>query len=339
MPAGTYQLTVTHLAYGSHQERLDLAAGEDLEIRIDVSSSAITLEPIVVNAARERLRNRARGTAQRVVTAEQLAPVAQTGNHLVNALAQLVPGMRVRSGRSQPGELVCLEFRSPASLSGGGCMEPVVVVDNVRQANGLVTLNTLPISDVRRVEALPPGEAGLCFGTEAGFGALLIETIAGTDPSFGSSRSFAGTYSWTREPEPYGWSRVLVTAFAANVGALSAGYAVSSRCLFFDGLTRHFSKGHCGTLGNSGARLALYGAPQLFVGYAVRRAGRTSLSQGSAWKNGLAGAVLSVPGIVLALTSEEDGFSGSKAIGIVMATAAAPAAAALADRLFRRIIP
>ena len=50
----------------------------------------------------------------------------------------------------------------------------------------------------------------------------------------------------------------------------------------------------------------------------------------------MANAVMSAPGVVLALTSEEDGFAGSRAIGLVMAAVAAPAAAVLADRLFRR---
>ena len=55
------------------------------------------------------------------------------------------------------------------------------------------------------------------------------------------------------------------------------------------------------------------------------------------WRNAVANAILSAPGVVLALTTEEDGFSGSRGLGIVMATVGAPAAAVLADRLFRRV--
>ncbi len=49
------------------------------------------------------------------------------------------------------------------------------------------------------------------------------------------------------------------------------------------------------------------------------------------------GTIMAAPGVVLALTSDEDGFTGSRAIGIVMATVGAPVAAVVADRLFRSV--
>ena len=334
---GRYEVAVTHLAYGAFSDELALADGEPIALRIALSRSTIALSPVVVEVpTREARLDRARGTARHRITAEELAPVARTGAHLINALAQLLPGMRVRSGRSQPGEMVCVEFRSPFALAGSGCLAPVVVVDNVRQANGLLTLNTLPVTDIRSVEAVPPGEAGVRYGTDSRFGVVVIETFSGA--SFRDSRgtSFGRTYDWSLESRPYGWGRAMAAASAANAAGLLVGYAVSRRCLDFDGLARHFSKPKCGTAANAGARLVLYLGPSVGVGFAVGRAGRTSLSSGSAWKNAVANAVMSAPGVVLALTSEEDGFAGSRAIGLVMAAVAAPAAAVLADRLFRR---
>lgn len=335
---GAYELTVAHLAYGSFSQPLVLTDEDPISLRVVLSHSAIALSPVVVEAAtRESRLSRARGRALRRVTSEELAPVARTGIHLVGALAQLLPGMRAQSGRSQPGELVCLEFRNPVSLSAGGCLAPVVVVDNVRQANALVTLNTLPITDVKSVEAVPPGEAGVRYGADSRFGVVVIETFSGgafldrADVPIGRR-----TYDWSLESRPYDWSRALAVAAAANAAGLLVGYAVSGRCLEFDGLTNHFSNPKCGATANAGARLALYATPSVGVGLAVGRAGRTSLSSGSAWKNAVASAVVSAPGIVLALTNEEDGFTGSRAIGVFMTVVAAPVAAVLADRLFRR---
>lgn len=334
---GQYDIAVAHLAYGTFSEQLTLADGEPIALRIALSPSAIALSPVAVEVpTREARADRARGTARHRLTAEELAPVARTGAHLINALAQLMPGMRVRSGRSQPGEMVCVEFRSPFGLAGGGCLAPVVVVDNVRQANGLLTLNTLPITDVRSVEAVPPGEAGVRYGTDSRFGVVVIETFSGASFRTGRDVSSGRTYDWSLESRPYGWGRALVAASAANAAGLLVGYAVSRRCLDFDDLSRHFSKPKCGTAANAGARVALYFGPSVGVGFAVGRAGRTSLSSGSAWKNAVANAVMSAPGVVLALTSEEDGFAGSRAIGIVLAAIAAPATAVLADRLFRK---
>lgn len=337
--AGEYEVEVEHVAYGAFVDTLVLAEGERIALRVVLSQTAIALEPLVVEAVgAETRRARAQGTALRRLTAEQLAPVARTGVHLVDALARLMPGMRARSGRSQPGQLVCLEFRSPASLSDFGCLAPVVVVDNVRQANGTITLNTLPIEDVRSVEAVPPGEAGVRYGADSRYGVVVIETWSRAPTAEGSGRLPGALYDWSLESEPYPWARVLGAAAASNAAGLLVGYAVSRSCLDFDDLTRHFSGAQCGFWGNSGARLMLYVVPQTGTGWAASRAGATDLSRGSPWKNAVAAAVMALPGMVLALTSDEDGFAGSKALGLAMASVGAPAAAALADRLFRRTV-
>ncbi len=336
--AGDYELTVTHIAYGTFRERLTLTREDRIALRVTLSPTAIALDPVVVEVSAEDSRQgRAQGVARRRVTAEQLAPVARTGNHLVNALAQLVAGVRVRGGRSQPGQLVCLEFRGPASLAGPGCLTPIVIVDNVRQANGMVTLNTFPLTDIRSVEAIPPAEAGVRYGANSNAGVIVIETFSGAAMQREDREPPRGTYNWALESEPYPWVEALATAAAANAIGLLAGYALSNPCLDFETLSRHFYEPDCGFLANTGSRLALYAAPQVGVGFLVGRVGTTNLSRGSMWRNAVAGTIMSAPGVVLALTSEDDGFSGSKMIGIVMATVGAPVAAVLADRLFREV--
>ncbi|MYI07190.1 MAG: TonB-dependent receptor plug domain-containing protein [Gemmatimonadetes bacterium] len=283
----------------------------------------------------EARRSRGLGRAQRRLTATELAPVERSGEHLANALARLMPGIQVRSGRSQPGEILCIEFRNPATLVGGGCRAPLVIVDNVRQANGLVTLNTLPIANIHSIEALSPGDAGVRYGAGSGNGVIVIETVSAAldRPRAGPVR--ARIYDWSPETEPYPWARNLGTAVATNAAGLLAGYALSSSCLSYETLSLHFTEARCGFAANTGARLAIYAAPQLGVGYLTGRVGTTELSRGSMWRNAAAGAILSAPGIVLALTDGDDGFTGSTEIGIFMAVVGAPVASVLADRWFR----
>ena len=335
---GDYELTVTHIAYGTFRERLTLTREDRIALRVTLSPTAIALDPVVVEVSAEDSRQgRAQGVARRRVTAAQLAPIAQTGNHLVNALALLVTGVRVRGGRSQPGQLVCLEFRGPASLAGPGCLTPIVIVDNVRQANGLVTLNTLPLTDIRSVEAIPPAEAGVRYGANSNAGVIVIETFSGAAVQREDRGPPRGPYNWALESEPYPWVEALATAAAANAIGLLAGYALSNPCLDFETLSRHFYEPDCGLLANTGSRLALYAAPQVGVGFLVERVGTTNLSRGSMWRNAVAGTIMAAPGVVMALTTREDGFTGSRAIGIVMATVGAPVAAVVADRLFREV--
>ncbi len=335
---GDYELTVTHVAYGTFGDRVTLAAGDRVALRITLSPTAIALEPVTVEALREGTRrDRALGTARRRLTAEQLTSLARSGDHLANALARLVPGVRVRSGRSQPGQLVCVEFRDPASLAAPGCRTPVVIVDNVRQANALITLNTLPIAHIRSVETVGPGEAGVRFGADSSYGVILIETVSGGVQPAPSGEMPSRIYSWALESEPYPWGKALGVAVTANTVGILAGYALSRPCLSFDDLTQHFVGARCGRLGNAGARLVLYAAPQLGVAYLAGRIGTTDLSRGSMWKNAVAGTIMVTPGIVLALTSEEDGFPGSTGIGVLMTAVGAPVATVVADRLFRRV--
>lgn len=336
--SGDYELTVTHIAYGTFRDRVTLAPGNRVALRITLSPTAIALEPVTVEVLRAGTRrDRERGSARRRLAAEELAPLARSGDHLVNALARLLPGMRVRSGRSQPGQLVCLEFRNPASLAAPGCRTPVVIVDNVRQANALITLNTLPIAHIRSVETVGPGEAGVRFGVNASYGVILIETVAGGVPATPSGDIPSGIYGWELESEPYPWSKALGAAVTANTVGLLAGYALARPCLSFDNLSQHFADARCGRLGNTGARIVLYVAPQFGVGYLAGRVGATDLSRGSMWKNAFAGTIMAAPGIVLALTGEEDGFPGSTGIGILMTVVGAPLATVVADRLFRRV--
>lgn len=341
--SGNHTLTVTHIAYGTFSEEVAIAPGDRVVLRVTLSPTAIALEPVTVEVfTEEARRDRALGTARRRLTAAQLEPLARSGDHLANALARLLPGVRVRSGRSQPGELVCLEFRDPASMAAPGCRTPLVIVDNVRQANGLVTLNTLPIAHIRSVEAVSPGEAGVRYGADSSYGVILIETVSGgaplTRPGENRSPPYRDrTYSWALESEPYPWARALGSAFAANAAGLLAGYAVSRTCLSFDDLSQHFTGARCSALGNAGSRLFLYAAPQIGVGYLAGRVGDTDLSHGSMWTNAVAGSIMAAPGIVLAITNDKDGFPASTEIGVIMAVLGAPVATVVADRLFRRV--
>lgn len=333
---GDYELAVTHIAYGAFREKLTVSPDEGVALRVTLSASAIVLEPVEIEVmSDEARRTRGLGRAQRRLTATELAPVERSGEHLANALARLMPGIRVRSGRSQPGEILCIEFRDPATLIGGGCRAPLVIVDNVRQANGLVTLNTLPIANIHSIEALSPGEAGVRYGAGSGNGVILIETVSAAldRPRTGPVR--ARIYDWSPETEPYPWALNLGTAVATNAAGLLAGYALSRSCLSYETLSLHFTDARCGFAANTGARLAIYAAPQIGVGYLTGRVGTTELSRGSMWRNAAAGAILSAPGIVLALTDEDDGFTGSTEIGVFLAVVGAPVASVLADRWFR----
>ena len=124
-------------------------------------------------------------------------------------MSQLIPGIqlhRVSSGRRAAFQEECLQFRSPITGSGGACLAPVVMVDGVRQTNATIALRGLLTSDIRRVEVLPPGEAGVQYGTDSQYGVVLIETLSGearastTRPDMRAGASTTGASSPSPTP-------------------------------------------------------------------------------------------------------------------------------------------
>lgn len=336
--SGPHILTTFHLTYGSHEREITVPEAGDLALLVEISTTFIRLDPVVVRAQQAGDRaSRARGTARRVAHAEDLRSSVRSGTPLIVAMSDVLPGLRVTSQRSSPGQPLCLEFRGPVSLIEA-CKAPAVVVDGVRQANGLITLNSMAIENIASVEVLPPGEAGVLWGAESNFGVILIETY--------TARTFRGVtdiptvrgprFAWELEGSRYPWLRSFATAFAVHGLAYLGGRMLADRCLSFENVSAHFYGADCSFLGNTGARLAVFAAPPVLTGWVAERMGQTDLSSGNRWGNAVGAAAMAIPGVILSMSGEEDGFGGSRTMGVVMVSVGAPLLAVSADRLIRR---
>ncbi|MGI9626246.1 MAG: carboxypeptidase-like regulatory domain-containing protein, partial [Longimicrobiales bacterium] len=111
IPGGVYMIRVTHLAYGTQEQAMNIPAGSDMAVRIAMSQEAISLEPVVVEAESQReRRNRARGVRVNEVTAEEIEALTSTSRTLADVLQQSIPSLRsvpssIATGRN------CIEFR------------------------------------------------------------------------------------------------------------------------------------------------------------------------------------------------------------------------------------
>lgn len=341
LPPGGYTIQVVHLAYGEFRERVQIEAGEEASFRIMLSPTAIELEPVVVEALTEtQFQARSRGTRRNVITREEIEPLQNTGGHLGHILARHIPGIRLRSDQNRTGEPICIEFRTPVSLRDPlACKPPITFLDGVRVSSPSLILTTLPPENINRMEVIPPGEAGVAYGTDSRYGVLLIETVSASDV-FGQREeerigASGARYDWALEPNDHDWKRVLGYSFVGSALGIALAYAAASPCLSFDGISEHFYEAECGSWGNAGGRVALATLPQIGASLGARIGGRTDLSQGKLGHALIVTTFLSAPGVILSLTTTQDGFSGSRTLGHILLGLGVPVVATLSDWMFR----
>lgn len=341
VPPGDHVLRIQHLAYGDRSNAIRLRPGQDLTLRIHLSTSAIELRPLIVEARREEERTeRARGTSRNIVSRDEIESMISANQTLDQVLVKNVTGIQVRASSRRGGD-VCLEFRSPRSLNDpGGCKTPTVFLDGVRVSNPQPLWDTFPIEEIQRLEVIPGAAAGARFGADTNYGVLLIETRTGSQAmELEEVRpDRRRTYDWALESAGYPWLKVFAASFAGNAAGLAVGALVGQGCFQFEeGLanSHFFLESSCNRWATAGSAAALFGLPVTGAAFGANRAGRTDLSRGRWVPAAVASAIAVVPGYILVVAKDDESFSGSQVLGWGLLTVGVPLFTTIADRLFR----
>ena len=187
VPSGEHIVQVTLIGYTETEQAVTVAAGETVSIDIEMSSTAIALNEIVVTGVGAETTRRALGTSVEVLSAEdfELAPVQS----IDQLLQGRVSGATVSATSAQPGTGAVISFRGTSSVFGA--QTPVIYVDGVRVDNDHATaagtggeqssaLSDLLSSDIERIEVTKGGAASTLFGSDAATGVIQIFTKKGT---------------------------------------------------------------------------------------------------------------------------------------------------------------
>jgi hypothetical protein len=344
LPDGVYRVVVSHLAYGTHEQTMNVPAGSELAVRIAVGREAIELDPVVVSSQSEReRRNRARGVRINELTVDEIEALIPTSRNLADVLQQSIPGLR-----SVPSALAngynCIEFRSPATIRYlGDCRSPLTLLDGVRMYDPPLLFSTIDLNSISRIELIPPAEAGAEYGSDSAFGVLLIETKTYTTEKqrAGGGRrpmpgELGGSWNWDLEGSSHPTAKVFLYSFLGNAAGLAAGLALAQQCVEFDRLAVDVFNSSCGRWGTLGARGAALTIPVLGASTAARWSGRTDFSHGRFWPTALAAGVALLPGYAIASSSTVDGFQGTTWVSRFVLLFGVPAATTLADYMYRR---
>ena len=205
VPAGEHVVRVTLIGYTDAQQAVTVAAGQTVSADIELASTAISLNEIVVTGLGVETRRRALGTSVEVLSAEdfELAPVQSIDQLLQGRVA----GATVSATSAQPGTGSLINFRGVSSVFSA--QTPVIYVDGVRVDNDHATtygtggeqssaLSDLLTSDVERIEVTKGGAASTLFGSDAATGVIQIFTKKGTP---GTPRITARVERGIEQPE------------------------------------------------------------------------------------------------------------------------------------------
>lgn len=187
VPAGEHTVRTTLIGYGEAEQAVTVAAGQTATIEIEMSSTAIALNEIVVTGVGAETQRRALGTSVEVLSADDiaLAPVQSVDQLLQGRVA----GATVNATSAQPGTGSLINFRGVSSVFGA--QTPVIYVDGVRVDNDQSTsagtggeqssaLADLLTSDIERIEITKGGAASTLYGSDAATGVIQIFTKKGT---------------------------------------------------------------------------------------------------------------------------------------------------------------
>lgn len=334
VPAGEHRLLLEHLSYGEHARGVLVNEAENLTLEARMSTQAIELAPLLVEALTDLDRRRITTGAQiNEVERPELDLAGRAGRGLEDLLREEIPGASMRPGRFGG---ACIEFRG-ARAGGGECRELTVFVDGVRIADpGLFYTTTRP-DDVERMEILSPAEAGARYGSVSGNGVLLVETRRPPQRRQSADSTEEGTldagFDWTEETRPYAWKRVFATSFVANAVGVGLSLALADQCLWRTDAGSLGLRTRCGGVATTGISVLSLALPALGGSAAAQWGGQTDRSQGRITPTSLTAALGIASGYMLVI----HGTGASEAIGSLVLGVGVPALTTFADRLFRSL--
>lgn len=347
VPPGTWILLVDHLGYGSHRHAFTAEAGQAAELQIRLTAEAIELEPLVVTTmtARDR-RERAQGASLHVVDRPQIERALGTSKHMGDLIRQTIPGIRLRQTNNLAGTNVCLEFRGAASISlmnVQSCAHPMVLLDGVVVSDPNFLYGTVGLSNIERIQVIPPADAGARYGTGSLYGVILIDTRPPGRTRLADDRVVNPlglqrgrvAFDWNQDPAGHALTRTAGAAFLGNALGLVAGVSIGRQCLGINAKDEIVTS--CSGTATAGAIAAAMILPAVGSALGARWGGSTDASVGTLLPAVLGAGMMVFPGYAFSMSTVGGGSKVANAVGNTLLVVGAPLVVTLADRLFRSL--
>ncbi|MFU8812120.1 MAG: SusC/RagA family TonB-linked outer membrane protein [Balneolaceae bacterium] len=181
--AGTYTLTATFVGFRTFRQTVQITAGVETRVDIEMEVGAIGLDEVVVSGYAPLTKREVTGSISSVRARDiQDVPLQNTEGLLQGRAA----GVRVTSVSGNPGGAFNVQIRGTGSISAAG--EPLYIVDGVQMSfdnqTSLISsspLNAINPSDIESIEVLKDAGSAAIYGAQAAAGVVIITTKRGRE--------------------------------------------------------------------------------------------------------------------------------------------------------------
>ena len=185
VPAGSYTLSVTHVAYATAQTPVEVVAGRTTVVGVAVRATALELPGLVVVGYGERRRIEVTSAIE-TVDGEDLTNIPTAS--VESALQGRAAGVQVVQNAGNPGNAPTVRVRGSSSISADN--QPLYVVDGVpilrdnysqlgmggQDLSGVTGLNP---DEIASIDILKDASAAAIYGSRGSNGVVLITTHRG----------------------------------------------------------------------------------------------------------------------------------------------------------------
>jgi TonB-dependent SusC/RagA subfamily outer membrane receptor len=187
VPTGTHTLRVDMMGYSTLERTVEVSAGDVIQLDLEISTEAISLDELVVTGQPGATKRRAIGTSvASIEVSERVAEAPVTDLHQL--LQGADAGITTLGASGTAGGANSLVLRGATSMMQDNA--PLIYVDGVRldtDQESLIYLggqttsrvNDLNPADIERVEVIKGAAATALYGTEASNGVIQIFTKKG----------------------------------------------------------------------------------------------------------------------------------------------------------------
>lgn len=202
LAAGEYDFEFTSVGYEKVTRHLNLIAGSNNEINVELNSASNELKLVVVTASKYE-----KNISKETISMEVLKPSFLTNNNIVDLdeAIQKVPGMSVIDNQAN--------VRGGSGFSYGAGSRVLVMVDGIPELSGDagdVKWEFLPVENVEQVEIIK-GASSVLYGSSALNGVINLRTRYPTAEPETHITAFQGIYQnpkdngkvWWGNQQPY----------------------------------------------------------------------------------------------------------------------------------------
>jgi len=158
-------------------EEAQVKVGKQSVINVELKSSSVQLEEIVVTAMGVRTEKKKLNFAVQSLSADEI--VAGQSSNFVNSLQGKVAGIQTSTSGGSPNSSTQIVIRAISSINTSQSNEPLFIIDGMPMNGKGTSAGDINPNDIENMTVLKGAAASALYGQDAANGAILITTKSG----------------------------------------------------------------------------------------------------------------------------------------------------------------